>query len=64
MLLLLPFLILEEACVEASLSIAAFRIVARFGTPGNPGGKHLRNYQIFQINGISLYIERRESAVL
>ena len=53
MLLLWPFLILGKACAEASLSIAAWRILPQFCVRGNTGGE-LRNYQIFQINGISL----------
>jgi hypothetical protein len=36
-MLLLPSLILIQACVEASLSIAAFRIFPQFRPLGNPG---------------------------
>jgi hypothetical protein len=39
MLLLWPFLILGKACVEASLSIAAFRIFPQFRARGNTGGE-------------------------
>jgi hypothetical protein len=34
--LLLPFLILMQACAEASLSIAAWRILPGFPAAGNP----------------------------
>jgi len=47
---------LLQACAEASLSVAAFRMFQQFRAIGNPGGKQLRNYQIYQINGILNFV--------